>query len=159
MSSPAAAALIHKVAEQALAAQVGRWRDLRGRVATLATIAPAAAVVVVTATGDKVDLLALLALVALALAVGQSLVAIWQAATRATFTESPTLVGAPPSDTRAADLDIALAQRTDELRADNESVLERFERMFLRAVTGFLAAVLLWSIHAATGSEILFHLG
>lgn len=157
--APDVAEISYTVADKALVAQGGQWKDLRGRVATLATIGPAAAVVIVTTAGGKFDLLALLAVVFLAVAIVQSIVVLLQAGTQTTFDETALV---PPQDlppgTDATTLHVALTKRSNELLAANLGELERVEEMFLRAAAAFLISVLLWSIHAAANSDVLFKL-
>ncbi len=152
-SSPEVAALSYDVADKAFSAQAAQWEVIRGRVTTLVTVGPAAAVVIVTATSPKFDLLALLALVFLVLAVGESIIAIWKGRS---FHRSPALPAVLPPGTDATTLHVALALRTNELREKNAPKVKELEGMFLTAAAAFLLAVLIWSIHAATSSQVLF---
>jgi hypothetical protein len=154
----AVAAISYEVADKALTAQLDQWRDLRGRVATLATIGPAAAAVVVATSGDKFDLLALLAILLLAAAIVQSTMALWRAGIQTRFKEGPSIEGLP-AGTDAASLHAALAGITNATREANVLEVKRVEELFLRAVAAFLLAVLFWSVHAAIGSDVLFSLG
>jgi hypothetical protein len=150
------AALSYEVADKAFAGQAEQLQELRGRVATLVTVGPAAAAVIVTATSPKFDLLALLALLFLAAAVAQSIIAIWRIRG---FHQSPVLPSVLPAGTDVITLQLALARKINELRERNTPHVKRIEQMFLTASASFLVAVVLWSVHAATSSKVLFVLG
>jgi hypothetical protein len=154
-SSHEVAALSYEVADKAFSGQAAQWQDLRGRVTTLVTIGPAAAAVIVATTNAKFDLLALLSLAFLAIAIGQSIIAIWKGRH---FNQSPLVPEELPPGTGASTLQLALAQKTNELREENSPRIREYEEMFLMAAASFLLAVLLWSIHAATNSEVVFTL-
>jgi hypothetical protein len=149
------AALSYQVADKAFSGQAGLWQDLRGRVTTLVTVGPAAAAVVVATNGARFDLLAALSLFFFTIAV---VLSIWAVYRGRRFNLSPLLPSTLPPNTDAATLELALAQKTTELLEDNRPRIKRFEELFLTAAASFLLAVLLWSAHAATNSQVFFTL-
>jgi hypothetical protein len=156
-SPPEVAQITWEVADKALSTQTEEWKDLRGRVATLATLGPAAAAVIVTATSGKFDLVAVVALVALLLGVGQSIVALLLAGTPSTFLE-PRLPDPLPQGTEPETLWLALARTSEQIRKANFRQFSRIEGLFFGAAGCFLVAVLLWSIHAAANTDAVFTL-
>lgn len=149
------AALIYDVAGKAFASQAGQWRDVRGRVATLATIGPAATAVIVATTSAKFDLLALVALVLLIVATVASIRAL---SVGQNYRPSVALEDDPPSSTKAAMLHLVLAAKINQVRATNAPIVKLAEELFRLAATSFLLAVLFWAVHAATNSHVLFTL-
>jgi hypothetical protein len=149
------AALIYDVAGKAFASQAGQWRDVRGRVATLATIGPAATAVIVATTSAKFDLLALVALVLLIVATVASIRAL---SVGQNYRPSVALEDDPPSSTKAAVLHLVLAAKINQVRATNAPIVKFAEELFRLAATSFLLAVLFWAVHAATNSHVLFTL-
>jgi hypothetical protein len=149
------AALVYDVAGKAFASQAGQWRDVRGRVATLATIGPAATAVIVATTTAKFDLLALVALLFLIVATVASIRAL---SVGQNYRPSVALENDPPSSTKAAALHLVVATKINQVRATNAPVVKLAEELFRLAATSFLLAVLFWAVHAATNSHVLFTL-
>jgi hypothetical protein len=149
------ATLIYEVAEKGLSSQASQMQDLRARAATLATVGPAAAAVIVAAGSAKFDLLAAGALVCLTLAVAMTGLALLP---RSNFSTTIALEDDVSTGVNPVAFKVALAKVMNEARQANVSIYNWSELQFYGAAVLFLLAVLLWAIHAATGSQVLFAL-
>lgn len=147
------AGLAYQIADKALASQAGQMQDLRGRIATLAVVAPAAAAVIVATTSAKFDLLAVCSLVLFGIAIAFSLIAL---APRSKFSPNVVLDGSPPAGTKIAALHLVLADELNQTRVNNTYTYKSAELLFFAAAASFLFAVLMWVLHVATDSHVLF---
>jgi hypothetical protein len=150
------APLVYELADKALAGQVSEMQALRAANVALIAIGPATAAVIVATTGSKFDMLALLALLLFTVAILTSFSLLVPVRG---FSAGVVLEDELPAGARLTALQHALAERVNWTRARNGPILRRSQARFLLAASGFLAAVLIWTIHAATHSHWLFAVG